>query len=78
MAGTVGEAGAGLNSGLETEEAGMIAKIIMGLVALGMALAFFAVPILKLKEPALIIVILIGVAMMVYNFIEVVREKDDH
>ncbi len=56
----------------------MIAKIIMGLVAMGMALAFFAVPVIKLKEPALVIVILIGVAMMVYNFIEVVREKDDH
>jgi hypothetical protein len=56
----------------------MIAKVVMGLVALAMALAFFAVPILKLKEPALIIVVLIGVAMMVYNFIEVVREKDNN
>lgn len=56
----------------------MIAKIVTGLIALGMALAFFAVPVLKLKSPALIIVILIGVAMMVYNFIEVVRSKDDH
>jgi formate hydrogenlyase subunit 3/multisubunit Na+/H+ antiporter MnhD subunit len=56
----------------------MIAKIVMGLVAMCMALAFFAVPVLKLKDPAMIIVILIGVAMMVWNFIEVVREKDDH
>ena len=56
----------------------MIAKIVMGLVALTMALAFFSVPILKLKDPAMIIVILIGVVMMVVNFIEVVREKDDH
>jgi hypothetical protein len=56
----------------------MIAKIVMGLIALALALAFFAVPIVKLKDPALIIVVLIGVAMMVYNFIEVVREKDDH
>jgi formate hydrogenlyase subunit 3/multisubunit Na+/H+ antiporter MnhD subunit len=55
----------------------MIAKIVMGLIALSMALAFFAVPILKLKNPAMTIVILIGVAMMVYNFIEVVREKDE-
>ena len=56
----------------------MIAKIVMGLIAIGFAAAFFAVPIIKLKEPALVIVVLIGVAAMVYNFIEVVREKDDH
>lgn len=54
-----------------------IAKILMGLFAITTALAFFAVPAIKLKEPALIIVLLIGVAAMVYNFIEVVREKDD-
>lgn len=56
----------------------MIAKIISGLIALLLAGAFFAVPIVKLREPALIIVVLIGVAAMVYNFLEVVREKDDH
>ena len=55
----------------------MIAKIVMGLIALLMALAFFLVPIVKLKSPALAIVVLIGVAMMVYDFIEVVRSKDD-
>lgn len=55
----------------------MIAKIVMGVIALAMAAAFFAVPIVKLKDPALIIVVLIGVAMMVYNFIEFVREKDE-
>jgi len=55
----------------------MIAKIVMGVIAVGMALAFFAVPIVKLRSPALIVVILIGVVMMVYNFIEVVREKDE-
>ena len=56
----------------------MIAKIVTGLIAMVMALAFYSVPVLKLKSPALIIVILIGVVMMVWNFIEVVREKDDH
>ena len=53
------------------------ARIVMGLIALAMAIAFFAPPVLKLKDPAMIIVILIGVAMMVANFIEVVRAKDD-
>jgi len=52
-------------------------KIVMGLIALAMALAFFAPPVIKLKDPAMTIVILIGVAAMVYSFIEVVREKDD-
>ena len=42
-----------------------------------MALAFFAPPAIKLKDPAMIIVILIGVAAMIYSFIEFVREKDD-
>jgi len=52
-------------------------KIVMGLIALAMALAFFAPPVIKLRDPAMIIVILIGVAAMVYSFIEVVREKED-
>lgn len=56
---------------------GKIAKIVMGLIALTFALAFFAPPAIKLKDPALIVVLLIGVAAMVYNFIEVVREKDE-
>jgi len=56
---------------------GKIAKIVMGLIALTLALAFFAPPAIKLKDPAMIIVILIGVAAMIVNFIEVVREKDD-
>jgi hypothetical protein len=54
-----------------------LAKIVMGIIAIGMALAFLAPPLVKLKEPAMIIIVLIGVAAMVYNFIEVVREKDE-
>lgn len=53
------------------------AKIVMGVIALVMALSFFAAPAIKLKDPAMIIVILIGVVAMVYNFVEVVREKDE-
>jgi hypothetical protein len=49
----------------------------MGLIAMAMALAFYAVPAVKLKDPAMIIIILIGVAAMIYSFIEFVREKDD-
>jgi hypothetical protein len=56
-----------------------LAKIVMGLLALAMALAFFAPPVLKLKDVAMTIIILIGVGAMVYNFIEVLREtkRDD-
>lgn len=56
---------------------GKFAKIVMGLFALALALAFYAVPAIKLKDPAMIVVILIGVGAMVYSFIEFVREKDD-
>lgn len=50
--------------------------VVMGVVAIGLAIAFFAVPVIKLKDPAMIVVILIGVAAMVYNFIEVLRDDD--
>lgn len=56
---------------------GKFAKIVMGLIALAMALAFFAPPMIKLKDPAMIIITLIGVAAMIYSVIEFVREKDD-
>jgi hypothetical protein len=57
---------------------GKFAKIVMGLLALAMALAFFAPPALKLKDPALIVVLLIGVGAMVASIIEFIREKDDN
>jgi hypothetical protein len=57
---------------------GKTGKILMGLIALTMAIAFFIPPIIKLKNVALTIVILIGVAAMVYSFIESVREKEDN
>lgn len=55
---------------------GKLAKIVMSVIALGMALAFFAPVAIKLKDPAMIIVILIGVAAMVYSIIDFVREDD--
>lgn len=56
---------------------GKFAKTMMAIIAFTMAIAFFAPPVIKLKDPAMIIVILIGVVAMVYSFIEFVREKDD-
>lgn len=56
---------------------GKLVKIVMSLIALTLALAFFAPPVLKLKEPAMIVVIAIGVAAMIYSFIEFVNDKDE-
>ncbi|HSC01594.1 MAG TPA: hypothetical protein VLE45_16870 [Burkholderiaceae bacterium] len=54
-----------------------IVKTVMGLIGVLLAVGFFAPPVLKLKDPAMFIVILIGVVAMVYNLIETVRERDD-
>ena len=54
-----------------------IAKIVMGLIAVVMAVSFFAPPAIKLKDPSMIVILLIGVVAMIVNFIEVVREKDE-
>lgn len=54
----------------------MLLKIIMGLVAMGFALTFYAIPILKLREIPLIVVVLVGVGMMVYEFWESLRDKE--
>lgn len=54
----------------------MISKLILGLIGLVLAIGFFAVPIFKLRETALIVVVLIGVAMAVYEFVESLREED--
>lgn len=55
---------------------GKFAKIVMAAISLAVALAFFAPPVIKLKDPALIIVILIGVVAMVFSFIDFIREED--
>ncbi|MEO8312672.1 MAG: hypothetical protein ABI520_16000 [Caldimonas sp.] len=52
-------------------------KAVMAAIGVTVALAFFAPPAIKLKDPAMIIIILIGVVAMIYSAIEFVREKDD-
>jgi hypothetical protein len=56
---------------------GKTGKIVMGLIALITALVFFAIPVIKLKEVAMTIIILIGVVCMIVSFVEAVRENDD-
>ena len=54
----------------------MLTKLIFGLISMALIVVFTGAVVVKLKEPALIVVVLIGLAMMVYDFIEFLREKD--
>lgn len=51
-------------------------KTLAGLIGLLMLLVFLLPPAIKLKKIALAIVILIGIAMAVYEFYEQLRNKD--
>jgi uncharacterized membrane protein len=52
-------------------------KAIAGLTGLVLVIGFLVVPAWKLKEIALIVVIVIGIAMMCYEYYEQLHEKDD-
>lgn len=54
----------------------MLLKVIFGLVSMALMVIFVAPVVIKIKSVALIAVILIGLAMMAYDFIEFLREKD--
>jgi hypothetical protein len=54
----------------------MATKVIFGLIGIGLFALFIGPPTLKLKDPALIIVVLVGLVMIVYDFIEFLRERD--
>jgi hypothetical protein len=49
----------------------------MAIVASALMIFFFAVPVLKLKELDMAIVVLIGLVLMIANFAQDVRKKDD-
>lgn len=55
----------------------MTFKVVAGVVAMGLALAFLMPPILKLKDPALAIVIMIGVVLMAIDLWQSIQSKDD-
>jgi len=62
----------------------MLSDIIFGLIAMTMAIVFYLVPIVKLvpilgwKSIPLAVVILVGVTMMIVEFIQTVRaSKED-
>jgi len=62
----------------------MLSEIIFGLIGMTMAVIFYLVPIVKLvptlgmRSIPLVVVVLIGVVMMIVEFIQTVRaSKDD-
>jgi len=55
----------------------MFVRIGAGLIAMLVALAFYSIPIIKLRDIPLIIVVLIGVAMMFYEFWEEIHKRGD-
>ena len=58
----------------------MLSDIIFGVIAMSLAIVFYLVPIVKLvpilhwKSIPLAVVILIGVVMMVVEFVQTIRE----
>ncbi|UCE31395.1 MAG: hypothetical protein JSW68_00015 [Burkholderiales bacterium] len=54
----------------------MLFKIISGIIAVGLAVAFYSIPALKLLEIPMLIVVAIGVALSIFEFVETLREED--
>ena len=52
-------------------------KIFAGIVALALALAYLLPPVFKLKDTALGIVIVFGLALMALDVVQSLRSKDD-
>lgn len=52
----------------------MLRTVVSGIVALAIAIVFLSVLLLKIQEPVLWIVVGLGVAMMVWNIVDAVRE----
>ncbi|HLE67853.1 MAG TPA: hypothetical protein VI730_11945 [Burkholderiales bacterium] len=52
-------------------------KIFASVVAMLLAIAYLAAPVIKLKDVALGIVALIGVAMMAMDIWDTLKSKDD-
>lgn len=55
----------------------MAFKILAGVVAMVLMIAYLTPPIYKLKDVALALVILIGVVMMLVDLVQSLQTKDD-
>jgi len=54
-----------------------LSTVLMGLIGIGLLVAFLAVPVVKLKDVPMLVIVLIGIAAAVYSFVEVVRGKEE-
>ena len=54
----------------------MVMKIVAGIIAIVLVVAFVLPPALKLKEPALIVVIGLGIVLMLIDLWQSLRERD--
>ena len=52
-------------------------KILAGIIAVALVLIYLAPVVLKLREPALTVVVLSGVIMMLVDLWQSLRAKDD-
>lgn len=55
----------------------MVMKIVSGLIAVLLVIAFVTPPAVKLKDPALIVVIIIGLVLMLLDLWQSLRERED-
>lgn len=55
----------------------MLFKILAGVVAVGLMLAYLVPPVLKLRDVALGVVICIGIALMLIDLAQSLKSKDD-
>lgn len=55
----------------------MAFKILAGVVAMVLMIAYLAPPIFKLKDVALAIVIAIGIVMMLVDLVQSLQSKED-
>lgn len=52
-------------------------KILAGIVAMALAIAYLLPPVFKLKDTALGVVIVFGLALMALDVVQSLRSKDD-
>jgi hypothetical protein len=52
-------------------------KIFAGIVAMALTIAYLLPPVFKLKDTALGVVILFGLALMVLDVVQSLKSKDD-
>ena len=54
----------------------MVMKVIAGIIAVVLVIAFVLPPAIKLKEPALIAVIALGIGLMLIDLWQSLRERE--